>query len=423
MLPASLILISWPPFTEQWATTYLQVLFESFLFAFGVPTAIFSLIVDNDIKRVAQTRLKARRYFLATGMLYVAVLIIVWFIHPDQQAGPSQNDAQGLGSVLKSVFAASTITILPSIVLFMGWRLNRQFKREKVVERLANELFDKFEEDGNLDSVALKDLSYLGEHGKAGDEKGLVLDVIDQLTRRVQKRVKEKNLQYRGFELEALIRHIPAMLDNNIEPGDDRNYRRAVELLANIWRWLSKRRHITDDALSAREVLRHLALLSVDSTGEETALAYLEVAADCDSHIVFDIGLAAFKSNKYLLAVAALSKLEEMAGNAVVKNNGMESSRETLSNLLGMTAHFATSGPSGFRRAETSLQLNEELFDPSLRSAFTEAFEYQYQMGRYGTADMITLLASEVGKMKTVDLDRPIAAAAPTTAAPKVNGP
>lgn len=55
-------LFDWlPPYTEEWATTYLQVLFESFLFALGVPTAIYSLIVDNDIKRVAQTRVKARR--------------------------------------------------------------------------------------------------------------------------------------------------------------------------------------------------------------------------------------------------------------------------------------------------------------------------------------------------------------------------
>ena len=84
------LLTNWlPPYTEQWATTYLQVLFQSFLFALGVPTAIYSLIVDNDIKRVAQTRIKARRYFLATALLYVAAFIIVWFLHPEPAASAS----------------------------------------------------------------------------------------------------------------------------------------------------------------------------------------------------------------------------------------------------------------------------------------------------------------------------------------------
>src|SRR5438132_12488956 len=84
------LLTNWlPPYTEQWATTYLQVLFQSFLFALGVPTAIYSLIVDNDIKRVAQTRIKARRYFLATALLYVAAFIIVWFLHPAPSASAS----------------------------------------------------------------------------------------------------------------------------------------------------------------------------------------------------------------------------------------------------------------------------------------------------------------------------------------------
>ncbi|HEY0404168.1 MAG TPA: hypothetical protein VGC89_00465 [Pyrinomonadaceae bacterium] len=490
MFPASFILRWWPPpFTEQWATTYLQVLFESFLFALGVPTAIYSLIIDNDIKRVALTRVKYRRYFVATGLLYAAVFSIVWIIHPDpdpspccvpqqqstlvrqppptaaappqttqppqqsltslasptsaeettaqltepspaqqqqQQATPTPEAAQPAAappqlaapddaptwmSIIKSTFAATTVTILPSGVLFMGLWLNGQFKREKVVKRLEDDLFRRFEADDSLDSVALKDLSYLGEQGKSGDEKELVLDVIDRLAKRVQNKVKEQNLQYDGFELEVLIRHIPGMLDNHVEPGNDQNYRRAVEVLSNIWRWLGRRRTITDDALSTREVLKHLALLTVEKTGEETALAYLEVAAECDSHVVLEFGLAAFKADKFLLAAAALNKLEEMAADAIAGNRDFETRRSTLANLLGMTAHFAISGPSGLRRAETSLRLNEELFAPTLRSILDDAIDYQYEMGRYDTSDALCLLVPAASKMKSIDLNRPIALA------------
>lgn len=397
-----------PPFTEQWATTYLQVLFESFLFALGVPTAIYSLIVDNDIKRVAQTRVKTRRYFLVTGLLYFSVFIIVWFIHPDSNASRPPDSPHTLAHILKTFFAATTVTFLPFGVLMMGLRLNRQFKRERVINSLAETLLDTFETKDKLDAVALNDLSYLGEHGKAGEEKDLVLNVIDQLAERVQKRVREQNAEYHGFELEVLIRHIPTMLDNTTEPGNDQNYRRAGEVLTNIWRWLNKRGAVTDDALSTREAIRHLALRAVSRTSEETALAFLEAAGECDSHLVFEIGIAAFEDKKYLLAAAAFTKLEGIAGDAVAGNRGRDVQRETVSNLLGMTAHFASAGPSSFRRAETALQVNEEFFAPTLRRTLNDVFDYHYSAGRYETADKIMQLVVEAGKMKRVDLDRHI---------------
>jgi hypothetical protein len=393
-----------PPYTEQWATTYIQVLFQSFLFALGVPTAIYSLIIDNDIKRVAQTRVKVRKYFWGTGGLYVAVFVIVWFIHPDPQPPPLQPQWV---PIAKSLFTAATVTILPLGVLLLGFRLNRKFRRTEVVKRLADELLKRLDDDRNIDTVALSDLSYLGEYGHAGDEKEIVLDVINNLVEIVQKKVKTRELNYNGYELESLIRHIPAMLDNNSQPGNDRNYRRAVEVLSNIWRWLSKRK-VTDDALSTREALTHLALQSVEKTAEETALAYLEIAADCDSHMVFDMGLAAIRAKKYPLAVAALSKLEAMASNAVVNKLDREVSREARANLLGITAHLAADGPSAACRAESAINLNEELFSPSLRSALTDAYDYHYSASRFDIADKILLFIDEANKMKTIDLDRKV---------------
>lgn len=453
-----------PPYTEQWATTYLQVLFESFLFALGVPTAIYSLIVDNDIKRVAQTRVKARRYFIVTALLYVAVFVIVWFLHPEPtppqccpppaevQAASSRQEATSTttplasqppvssperaaetppqrvqvsspaatpqagkpkpSSIAKSLFAASTVTFLPFAVLLTGLWLNSQFKRKKVVERLARELLKSLDAERNIDTVTLRDLSYLGEHGQAGEEKAIVLDVIDRLAETVQLEVKMHRLNYKGYELESLIRHIPAMLDNSSQPGNDENYRRAVEVLANIWRWLGTR-NVSDDALSTREALTHLALRSIEKTTEETSLAYLEIAADCDCQMVFDMGLAAIKTKKYSLAVAALTKLEASASNAMENKFGPDGAREIKANLLGITALLASEGPSGSLRAETSLSYNENLFAPSLRSALADAFAYHYEAGNFEIADKISFLVAETRRMNTVDLDRTITFASP----------
>jgi hypothetical protein len=470
-----------PKYTEQWATTYLQVLFQSFLFALGVPTALYSLIIDNDIKRVAQTRVKFRRYFYGTAMLYAAVLIIVWLLHPSDaqespaagQVGPAaqvaatapppdasvtaaarpvappnallavadgspppastpapqeppKNNgqaAQGRSatSIIKSVVAAAAVTLLPLIVLLSGYRLNNKFKRETVVANLAEELLARLDADRSIDTVALKDLSYLGEHGRAGEEKEVVLNIIDELVETVQKRVKQGSLDYHGHELDSLIRHIPEMLDNPTQPGNDQNFTRAVEVLVNIWRWLgpnSELGKVTDDSIATRAALRHLALYSVEKMAEATSHNYLEIAAECDSHMVFEMALAAIKAGRYPLAIAALGKLESLAGNAVtlahdsetIRKYGREQlesvAKETKGNLLGIAASLAADSPSGALRAEKILHDNEEIFSPTIRHALADAFVYHSRAGYLDIADKVMQLSAEAVKMKTIDLDR-----------------
>jgi hypothetical protein len=155
-------------------------------------------------------------------------------------------------------------------------------------------------------------------------------------------------------------------------------------------------------------VLTQLAVRSVEMTDEDTALAYLEIAADCDSHMVFDMGLAAIKIKKYPLAVAALSKLEAMADSTNLDTQNPDMSREIRANLLGIAAYLAAEGPSGALRTETGLHSNKELFSPSLRDALADAFNYHYYSGRFDISDPIQRLMTEVSKMKTVDLDLPI---------------
>ena len=435
MIPEFLIPDWQPPFTEQWATTYVQVLFEAFLFALGVPTAIYSLIVDDDIKRVGRTRVKLWGYFAFAALLFVAVSGFVW--GPLRESVPSAgtpapqpeaaaaaaaaNDAKpkhvSAADLLlrsRSVLAASAVTVLPAFVLIAGLWLNRQFKRRLVVRRLARRLARSFRKRGHFDERILNDLSYLGEHGRAGDEKKLVLDEIDSLARDVQGNKWSLRQQYNGSELEELIRNIQRMLDNELKPGNDDNYRHAVEVLARVWRRLQSRTALPADATSTHETLKHLGLLAVRAKTEQTALAYLEEAAACDSDIVFEMGLSAFGDGKYFLGVAALTKLEGMASDTTLRNHTRDTAADIVSNMLGLVAHFAGEGSAAaFRRAETSLAVNQELFAPTLREAIAAAVEYQYGAGRYETADKLLLLDASAAKMVSVKLDLPLDAITP----------
>jgi hypothetical protein len=423
-----------PPLSDAWATAYLQVLFQGFLFALGVPTAIYSLIIDNDIKRVGQTRVRAGVYFLATAFLYLGVMIFVWF-HPRSPAAPraatpderaaasttqgATETANGASTEVAvprnfvSILAPVSVTFLPFVVLSTGLWLNRQFKRRKVVERLANVLADTFDNDGYLDDTALDDLTYLGEHGLPGDEKKLVLDVIDQLAGRVQANLA----QYKGIELEKLIRNVERMVDNKEKPGNEENYQQAAAFLANVWARLrpSLPRKLPTDATSTLETLKHLALLTAKKMSDQTALIYLEESAACDSDIVFQIGLEALEERRYFIATAALVKLEGLAsdvseGKPVYSRDGkplewIETPTEIVSNLLGLIAHFARAGESTRRRAETSLAVSFEYFTPSLYDALDEAFEYHYNSGRYATSDSIAELKTKTAR----DFDQEIA--------------
>lgn len=423
-----------PKYTEPWATTYLQILFQSFLFALGVPTALYSLVVDNDIKRVAQTRVKFKRYFVGTMMLYVAVLFIVWLVHPQGDKGGAA-DAQNAASIIKSVIAASAVTILPLIVLAYGNQLNKAFKRETVVANLANELLASLDKKQNIDTGALKDLSYLGEHGRAGDEKDVVLNVIESIVDSVRQRVEDGRLRYKGYELDSLIRHIPEMLDNTAQPGNDENFTRAAEVLINTWRWIGQNK-VRDDAIATREALRRLALYSVQRMAEATSHNYLEIAAECDTHMVFEMALASIKAGKYPLAIAALGKLESLAGIAVSRSRAPEedkkedkkedrkaekeedkkyrrealesAAKEAKGNLLGAAARLAAGSPSGALRAEKILRDNEEIFSPSIRRSLADAFDYHSNAGYLDIADEVRRLSASAEKMKTIDLDRPI---------------
>jgi hypothetical protein len=405
-----------PLYTEQWAPTYLQILFQNLLFALGAPIAVYNL-VDADIKNLMRTRVLTRRFFLATALLYVSVCSVVLVLSPEPAPTPlvvrvSQQEpavsaaTPEFGSVVKSVYVAGTMVVVPFIVVVMGVWLNNNLKRERVAGHIEKTLLKRLNDGQGLEGSDLRDLVYMGEHGHAGEEKEIVLDIIDRVAKSVRHRAKE--FGYKGYELESLIRPLPAMLNNSDKPGNDLNYIRAGGVLADTWRWLGKLQ-VTGDALATKAALRQLALRSVEAMAEDTSFAYLEIAADCDSHVIFDMGLVAIKVAKHRVAAAALTKLEEMAADALGGIHGPSAAHgEVRGDMLGMVACLAAEGPSGAMRAETALHLNEELFSPSLRRAINDAFDYHYRAGRFIIADMVKELSVEAGKMKTIDLDRDI---------------
>jgi hypothetical protein len=384
-----------PQLTETWATAYLQILIGLFIFAIGIPAFAFQLVVQEDIRHVTHRRMKMRIWHTSVILLLLACVSFIWIIHPANLEGdskvapviatPDAPEQDKTYEILQS-YAGSIIVTIPILAIMFGFKLLDNLKRENVVRGLERHLEKIFDQSGFLEDSTLSDVVYLGEHGKSGREKKMALDALGRLAKHVQNSGK-----YKGCELEQLIRGLKVILDNGARPGEDDDFYIAANILRDIWNRLSEHRLSSNhDADMARKTIKHLAIVAVVEKSEPTALTYLEDAAMCDSGIVFEIGLSALGNRRFLIATAALNKLE-----AIAERIGLFSDYETSSNLLGLLSHFMATGLSTRLRAE-SFFAQAEASPDSLKTALATAFIYHYSNGSYDTSDRVAELQTTV---------------------------
>lgn len=427
-----------PMLSEQWATTYLQILFGLMVFALGIPALAFELIVQEDVRHVVQRRWHLKMWLALVFMLFLSSILFVWLLHPLQDnknstpaassppaaaanaaAAPPEhptgdaahNDEAANAAHARekdwawkmSVAAAVLLTLVPTLTFVGGWVLFDRCRRVKVVESVAKSLRQSYEKRKVLDATDLEDLIYLGTHGKAGRQKNLVLEVIDETAQRVQ--VGE--VYYNGSELEDLIRGIAAMLRYENQRGNDDNFTRAAAILKKIWSQISMNEYsYSSDATATLDTLKELGIFAVKHRSSPTALIYIEDAAACDSDILFEMGVVALQAHHFFIASAVLVKLESAASHMLEESDdsdggalrvkALDSPLEVRSNLIGLLAHFTVAGVSARRRALLSFRTNPEYFTPSRAAAFEEAFEYHYNMARFETSDKVFALPRSV---------------------------
>lgn len=171
-----------PEVTEVWATAYLQILVVVFVFALGVPALLFQLIVPEDVRQVVHHRWKISGWYAFTFCLALASASFIWVFHPDQ------NTASELIPFppWKSAMANAIVTVVPVLAALAGLLLFISYKRDRVIKRLEKSLERRYSETGTWDPLSLHDLLYLGEQGKSGREKELVLRAIGRLATKAQ---------------------------------------------------------------------------------------------------------------------------------------------------------------------------------------------------------------------------------------------
>ena len=407
-----------PALDKEWATTYLQILTTSFVFALGVvPTLAASIIVPEDLRHVAH-QLRFKRWVFAVVAVFIVSLLLIW-------AAPSllldETTAAGYGPAL-SYSALVIVMSTPILAASLGPLIFYGFRRSRIVPRLEKELTKFFDRKGYLDGGMLGDLIYLGEQGRPGAEKESILNTLERLARHVL-----DSSAYRDHVLEDLIRSLETVVAGKGHPGDDRNFQRAAEILKTLWHPLNAPdRENPKDAASVYITFQRLAVASPMTDSDSIVLVFLESAASYSSDIIFAMGVSALTSAKYFAATMALNKLEALADESqkTLRNarselsqflqRGRQDSRgedkarrregailrrsleereaacqEISANLLGLISHFAVGGPSTEKRAKLSLDQHRETFLPNFETSVVKAFEYHFNNNAYKTSDLL----------------------------------
>lgn len=412
-----------PSLTEVWATVYFQILIGVFIFALGIPAIEFQLVVEEDVRHVVVRRQTGMWIWkIIVWILFVGALSFVWFIHPISEgrkvvegnparvpaAYPSASPSPAIDVVgqvspqpsagssvetsgalddqrTQGVIAAALITLTFLLAITYGLRLPQKYKRSTVIDNFQKQMTEHFEKHGSLDPDALDDLVYLGEHGRAGDEKELVILAFKAVVAKVT-----TSERYTGRELKELLESLILILRNGTRPGSDRNYFLAAKLLKETWHEVH---HLgvaiisNNDAQLAASLLRQLGIEAVKTMSEETALAYVGFAGDCaDQRTVYALGIEAFCTRRFLIASGALSKLESLA---IPTRNSMLAPNDATSALLGLLAYFVDYGEATRERARTFLARSRKRFSPSLDTCIKTALFYHYYNSNFDAVDRL----------------------------------
>ena len=409
-----------PPLNEEWATTYLQVLATSFVFALGViPTLAAALIIPEDLRHVSH-QLRFKRWIVLIVGIFIISLTLIW-------SGSSiLNDAavaNRYGATL-SYLAFVIVAITPILAASLGPIIFYSFRRGRIVPRLETKLKKFYEKHGYLESATLDDMIYLGKQGNAGAEKEMVINSLSRLAEYVL-----NSALYKDNVLDDLIRGFEVVITNIHHLGNDRNFNHAAGQLTSIWLRFTVKDHNHSsprDAAVTYTTFEKVAISSVTRSSESVVLLFLEKAAFYTSDIIFKMGVSALSSQRYLAATMALNKLEALADtgkselqeaqtrlsqvqgrkdmalqreesrlkNLVVEKDA--SYQEASANLLGILSHFDVGGPSTQQRARMSLEQNKGLFLPDLETCIERSFNYHYSKSAYETSDILAGFSKEL---------------------------
>lgn len=358
-----------------------------FIFMIGLP-AILLQTLPADIRYTILHERKSEVVLFTVGPLVLAGLMVtagVLLTYPDDPPVPAIARHGGL-FWLGLVAALLLVSGTSALVFTERWRRNR------VIEHLLRDAARGIDSLGRPVERALRTLMHLGIQSRAGQDKGLVIDALAELTRATQASDK-----YDGSQLEDVISGLEDLFTAGDHGGSAGNFMAAASLLLELIMDSSDRTH-SDDLKGAVRAVSVLGRLSLGHEQYHIQLKFLDAlgwageATDPTwaSQALLELGSDALAANSMLIAMTALDKLDTVVG----KHSPV--SGDLAEDFIGLLAHFWVRHETGKVYAREYLARADQLFQAPLPDVIRDARTRSMSKARFNTCDYLSRMLADL---------------------------
>lgn len=364
--------------TEAWGGIYFQTIVTLLVFALGIPSLVVQIMMPADVQRIlTNKRLRSSRLLLILTLLYCGVAAsFVWTYHP-WQTGPGSTDDWRGGFVITGILVLT--------VLFWIHQFQRG-SREMVVNRIRRLGLTGILRNNRLDEEIVETLAYLGENGHSGHEKEICVEALFEFGKALQ-----SSKGYCGESLEPIVLAMETTIATDISrPRDIEAVIRRLSSFVNHIEIL-KRTDSADIGVIFRTITR-ISTRAANTMPEalglsliETITSFTAISDQLKAKCTFDIGREAVRINRYLLAMAALSKLESLVHRSARKHASMV----CIANFVGLLTLQGLHGKSIRVNLISRLQAAIVAVGFTIDELFEKSAEYFQHGSDFSTADAI----------------------------------
>lgn len=366
-----------------------------FIFLIGLPAILLQTLPAEIRRAVLQERRQVALFTLGPILLAGSVVGLgVYLTHPAGGGGPPGPEAELRAEMLWLKLTAGLLMVcgVAALVFTEYWR------RSGVIKRLRRAAARGIRTRGRPVETELRTLVQLGIQSQAGEDKGLVIKALELLVNQTQ-----AHDGYDGAQLEDVITGIEDIFVSGAHFGSPDNFLVAADLLLGLVLESRDRKH-SDDLKAAVQAVSLLGRASLQHEQSHIQIKFLEAlafAGDGDdigyatwsSQALFELGSHAIESERPLVAMTALSKLEML----VLQHRPVQG--ELAWDFIALLAHCWARRETGRDYSRQFLDQAAELFEDPLPEVIRKAREACMQTARFRSSDHLARMLVELGPL------------------------
>lgn len=364
----------------------LDAITTIFIFMIGLP-AILLQTLPPEIRRTVLQERKHEVVLFTVGPLCLATLFVglgVWLTY---RSDPGDPNAAKRAELLWLGLVAALLMVSGSSALVFTDR----WRRINVVDHLHRAARRGIAKLGRPVEHVVHSLVDLGIQSQAGQDKGMVIHALAELTRETQ-----RHDAYDGSQLEHVIKGLEDLFVAGNQQCSVNNFLASANLLEELIMESGSGTH-RDDLEAAIQTTSLLGRASLEHEQSHVQIKFLDAlgwAGDSDdptwaTQALLDLGSCALEHGYVLIAMTALDKMETVIGKHCPVQG------ELAEDFIGLLAHFWAHEETGRRYSTEYLVHADRYFTAPLPDVIREARDRSMKKARFATCNHLTRMLAD----------------------------